>query len=316
MSSREIPLIDIGGLFGKDEKNEEIVIKEIKHACQNYGFFYISNHQIDPNLIKEFRQSSENFFRLPKEIKNLVRRTKANSRGYYDEELTKTLIDWKEVFDYGAQDGSLDNEGLDGFNQWPKEPRDFESLMRKWFDCLIKLSEILLRAIAKSLDWPPDTFDKYFESKHTSLLRLNHYPICPNPDKTMGVHHHTDAGALTVLMQDDGVTSLNVYHDNEWITVPPKAGTFVINIGDMMQVWTNDKYKAALHRVTSNATQERFSYPFFYNPSYATDVNALNTNEKPLYKTINWGFFRTQRAAGDYANYGEEIQISQFRLDK
>lgn len=316
MSLREIPIIDIGGLFGNDVKNEQNVIEQVQYACKNYGFFYISNHHIDQNLIKEFRESIENFFKLPKEIKNLCRRTRTNSRGYYDEELTKTILDWKEVFDIGAQDGSLDKEGLDGYNMWPREPLNFEKVMREWFSEMVKLSDVLLEAIAKSLGWSSDTFEKYYELKHTSLLRLNHYPICPDPDKNMGVHHHTDAGALTILLQDDGVNSLRVYHNNEWISVPPKENTFVINIGDMMQVWTNDKYKAALHQVISNNAQERFSAPFFYNPSYAANIHPLTMNEKPLYKTINWGLYRSERAAGDYANYGEEIQIVQFRLDK
>jgi isopenicillin N synthase-like dioxygenase len=83
-----------------------------------------------------------------------------------------------------------------------------------------------------------------------------------------------------------------------------------------IKVWTNDRYKAPLHRVSANSSNERFSAPFFYNPSYSTDVNALNlsSSQKSVYKTINWGHFRTQRFAGDYANYGEEIQISQFKI--
>lgn len=80
------------------------------------------------------------------------------------------------------------------------------------------------------------------------------------------------------------------------------------------KVWTNDRYKAPLHRVLANSSNERFSAPFFYNPSYSTDVLSLSSSEKPVYKTINWGHFRTQRFAGDFANYGEEIQISQFKI--
>ena len=157
MSFREIPIIDIGGLFGNDVKNEQNVIEQVQYACKNYGFFYISNHHIDQNLIKEFRESVKNFFKLPKEIKNLCRRTRMNSRGYYDEELTKTVLDWKEVFDIGAQDGSLDKKGLDGYNMWPGEPLNFEIVMRKWFSEMVKLSDVLLEAIAKSFGWSSDT---------------------------------------------------------------------------------------------------------------------------------------------------------------
>ena len=85
-----------------------------------------------------------------------------------------------------------------------------------------KLSKLLLKAIAKSLDWNENIFAPHFDSNHTSLRRLNYYPICPNPENNMGVHHHTDAGVLTVLLQDDNVNSLYVYYNNQWISIPPK----------------------------------------------------------------------------------------------
>ena len=312
----EAPLLNIKSLFSEEEGDAEL-IKQIGEACEKWGFFYIYNHHIDSNLLEKFREKSKQFFSMSKEQKKLVKRSRENSRGYFDDELTKTILDWKEGFDYGAQDGSLDNRGMDGYNQWPEEPLEFEKTMREWFAQMLNLSKILLKAIAKSLDWDPNTFMPYFETNHTSMLRLNHYPVCPNPEQNKGVHHHTDAGVLTVLLQDDHVNSLSVFHNNKWILIPPKKDTFVVNIGDMMQIWTNDRYKAALHRVECNKFYERYSAPFFYNPAYSSDVKPLylKENEKPLYKTVNWGYFRSQRYAGDYANYGEEIQISQFRDD-
>ena len=79
---------------------------------------------------------------------------------------------------------------------------------------MVQLSKLLLKAIAKSLNWDSEVFAPHFDSNHTSLLRLNHYPVCPNPEKNMGVHHHTDAGVLTVLLQDDNVNSLQVLYKN------------------------------------------------------------------------------------------------------
>lgn len=308
MSENGIPLIDIENLF------DDSVIEKIHEACKNWGFFYISNHQVSADLIEKFRSISSGFFLLPKEKKKLVERSRENSRGYFDSELTKTKLDWKEGFDYGAQNGSLDSSGLDGFNQWPNEPENFEEIMRQWFSEMEKLSELLMRAIAKSFNWDLDTFKPYFHLNHTSLARINYYPKCPHPDTNKGVHEHTDAGALTVLLQDDNVSSLYVKKENMWMCVPPIKGTFVINIGDMMQIWTNDRFKSPLHRVESNKNFERYSVPFFYNPSYSTDVVALNLDksEQAKYKPVNWGYFRSERYKGDYANYGEEIQITQL----
>ena len=95
--------------------------------------------------------------------------------------------------------------------------------------------------------------------------------------------------------------------------VEPNPDAFVINIGDVVQVWSNDRYPAPLHRVIASAQEERYSAPYFFNPSYAANYAPLSS--PPHYRPINWGEFRAGRAAGDYADHGEEIQISHFRTD-
>ena len=315
MSIAAVPVISIASLLNNNFAKKEETIHGIKKACQNYGFFYISNHGVSLSLMKEFTRLSHLFFQSPcKELQD-IKRNQGNSRGYFNDELTKNQLDWKECFDFGAQDGALDATGRDGFNQWPSEKcLDFETTMRLYFSTMKTLSAVLCSAIATGLDLPADHFKSFFE-KHTSFLRLNYYRKCPTPDDTMAVHHHTDAGALTILLQDENVTSLQVFHNGGWMMIPPRAGTFVINIGDMMQVWTNDVYKAPLHRVLASS-RERHSAPFFYNPSYAVNVQPLveSTEKTVLYRAVNWGNFRAARFAGDYANIGEETQIKHFRI--
>ena len=137
------------------------------------------------------------------------------------------------------------------------------------------------------------------------------------PDADLGVHHHTDAGALTILLQDE-VGGLQVHRSGCWHEIPPVEGGFVINTGDMMQVWSNGRYQAAMHRVLAMEKCDRYSIPFFFNPSAETQVRPLPTvvsDSRPrAYRTINWAEFRGKRTDGDYANYGTEVQISQYRL--
>ena len=137
------------------------------------------------------------------------------------------------------------------------------------------------------------------------------------PVADLGVHHHTDAGALTVLLQDE-VGGLQVFNGGYWHDIPPLPGAFVINTGDMMQVWSNDIYQAAVHRVLAMEKRDRFSIPFFFNPSAETEVSPLPsvvTADRPArYRAIRWSEFRGQRTDGDYADYGPEVQISQFRI--
>jgi isopenicillin N synthase-like dioxygenase len=131
----------------------------------------------------------------------------------------------------------------------------------------------------------------------------------------MALHHHSDSGALTLLLQDD-VGGLQVEHDGEWIDVEPLPGAIVVNTGDMMQVWSNDRYQAALHRVVPRTDTARYSLPYFFNPSYATDYSPLpgsiRLGDAAHYRPINWGDFRQARADGDFADYGAEVQITDF----
>lgn len=317
MSIQSVPTIDISPLLSQYPNDASIqsCIEDIRSACVEWGFFYIKNHGISAELIQSFRSDMDTFFHLPQEGLDAIRRTEKNSRGYFDDELTKNKLDWKRCFDVGAQNGSMDNKGMDGWNQWPSKDHHatFETTIRTYFEEMEKLSAILLRAICRSLDFEPEALQHHFDGNHTSYLRLNYYPKCPDPSSTLAIHHHTDAGALTILYQDDDVISLQVKRDSEWHFIPPRRDTFVINIGDMIQVWSNDKYKAPLHQVQAHSSAERYSAPFFYNPAYASDVAPLvQEGEEPKYRPINWGEFRAKRFAGDYADVGEEVQISHY----
>src|SRR4029079_14106816 len=124
----------------------------------------------------------------------------------------------------------------------------------------------------------------------------------------LGVNHHTDAGALTLLLQDDQ-PGLEVLHRGSWHLVEPRSDALVVNIGDIVQVWSNDRYRAALHRGLAAADAERFSAPFFFHLGYSAAYAALPATgagrHPPNYRPILWQEFRARRAAGDYADHGE-----------
>lgn len=201
------------------------------------------------------------------------------------------------------------------------------------------LAKSLFASILDTLNTDLDT--KTFLSSHcfprdeeTSVCRLNYYPKCPNPSLHLGVGPHSDPGIVTVLLQDDSVSSLQVKRDGVWYDIPPVKGnicpanvtgfkfllphfidSFVINIGDMMQVWSNGKYKGPVHQVLANHESDRFSLPYFLAPAYSCIVEPLDMpGRQKKYKPIHWGYFRKARYEGDYADKGEEIQISHFEL--
>ncbi len=232
----------------------------------------------------------------------------------------------------GFPDDHAVNLSQDGWNQWPRVEgfETFKTLLSEYFEFCGVVALRLLEVLAANLGAPVETMKADFHPEHSSFLRLNYYPV-EDPLTTesglekksadsgnMGVHHHTDAGALTLLSQDS-VGGLEVFHEDVWKPVAPVAGTLVVNIGDIVKVWSNDLYHAAMHRVVASSKQDRYSMPYFFNPVYSATYQPLaeirGRKVKPHYSAINWGHFRHQRQHGNYGDYGDEIQISDFRLD-
>jgi isopenicillin N synthase-like dioxygenase len=305
----EIPIIDI---------QRADTVRQLDAACREWGFFQITNHGVSDDLIAAMHRAMAEFFALPIEAKHAIERTATNAWGFYDRELTKNTRDWKQVFDFGPDE----TEGpLAGHHaQWPAQLPAFGDTMTAFYAECERLGFWLLAQLAAALDVSPDQLRAAFSPRHTSFLRLNYYPTCddPAPASTplggpgmFGINHHTDSGVLTVLLQDDQ-PGLQVYRDNTWTLVEPRRDALVVNIGDIVQVWSNDRYPAALHRVIANRA-ERYSAPFFFNPSPDATYAPL-TREPARYRSIQWGEFRAKRHAGDYADYGEEVQIAHYRV--
>ncbi|KAK9800841.1 hypothetical protein WJX73_007718 [Symbiochloris irregularis] len=133
--------------------------------------------------------------------------------------------------------------------------------------------------------------------------------------RDLGISPHSDAGFLTVLAQGP-TPGLEVWHEGRWHLVRPIPGAFVVNVGDMCEVLTNGRYKAVLHRVLASGPQPRSSVAFFFNPSYESDVAPLQScisPQHPLkYKPVSWGYYRTERFAGDVSDAGKEIQLDDY----
>lgn len=285
-------------------------------ACRDFGFFVLTGHGIDPGLIEASLVLTDRFFDQPLAVKNRLRRSATNCWGFNDAELTKNRRDWKEILDIGpaVHEGPLKGASP----QWPDIP-GFRDTLSRLSDAMHDTALWLVDEIAGSLGASIDLEEAF--GAHSSFLRLNHYPRCPDPAEDtsqlvaptgeLGISHHSDAGAVTVLVQD-GLPGLQVFHDGRWIDVASERGAVVINIGDVVQVWSNDVYRAPLHRVVASSQVPRTSIPYFLNPAYAHTYAPLAG--QPRYRPINWGEFRAQRSAGDYADLGAEIQISDFAI--
>lgn len=306
MRADTIPVIDIAELGGS------ATLAALDSACREWGFFQVARHSIDAATIDVLQQAMRDFFAQPKAAKRALSRNADNPWGFYDRELTKNTRDRKEIYDYGPAGGGAIAP------QWPASVPAFRPAVLAFYAACEVLAFRLLAAISANLGMPADYLARGFRPAHTSFLRLNYYPV-DRAAGGLGVNRHTDAGALTLLTQDDR-PGLEVFRHGAWHLVEPRADALVVNIGDMVQVWSNDRYRAALHRVRASRGAERFSAPFFFNPAYGADYAPLPTTvdraHPPRYRPINWGEFRALRAAGDYADCGEEVQISHYRLEE
>ena len=312
MADLEVPVVD----FACDEV---AIRSQIHSACRRWGFFQVRGHAIEPTLSASMLSAAQRFFAQPSVQKNSIRRSSENPWGFYDSELTKNVKDWKEIVDIGPERGAQQP-------QWPEEPSEFREIMEVYSREAQAVARTLTRILLANLAEPAVTELDGF-SNDSSFLRLNYYPVCANPAPAdlaldepasqraghLGISHHTDAGAVTVLQQF-GPPGLQVMRDGRWHTVDVLEDALVINIGDVAQVWSNDVYPAPLHRVLANSQTERFSAAYFFNPDFDYSYAPLVADAAPAYRAINWGEFRAGRAAGDYADEGEEIQIDHYRL--
>jgi isopenicillin N synthase-like dioxygenase len=313
MSAGALPVIDIRDL------RRAATHRAIDAACAEWGFFQVVGHGIDERTLGALRREMRAFFALPLAAKHAIMRTAENPWGFYDRELTKQTRDWKQIYDYGPADGKAI------VPQLPRELPGFAPAIGRFYAECDALAFELMEVIAANLGMPPGALDACFRPHHTSFLRLNYYPPCPTPARPtdvstaraghLGVNAHTDAGALTLLLQDEQ-PGLEVFHAGEWHLVEPRRDALVVNIGDIVQVWSNDRYTAALHRGLASAHAERFSAPFFFNPAYHTQYaplpSTVDAQHPPRYRPIHWGAFRARRAAGDYADHGEYHSISHY----
>jgi isopenicillin N synthase-like dioxygenase len=313
MSAETLPVIDIRDL------RHAATQRAIDRACREWGFFQVVGHGIDERILAALRREMRSFFYLPLPAKRAIERTAENPWGFYDRELTKHTRDWKQVYDYGPPHGRAI------VPQLPRELPRFGSAIARFYAACDALAFELVEVIAGNLGMPPGALDACFRPHHTSFLRLNYYPPCPAPARTadlepalaghLGVNPHTDSGALTLLLQDERA-GLEVLHAGVWHLVEPRSDALVVNIGDIVQVWSNDRYTAALHRGLASADAERFSAPFFFNPAYSTQYaplpSTVDSRHPPRYRPIHWGEFRARRAAGDYADAGEYHSIDHY----
>lgn len=294
----EIPIVDLSTVSSTSTGSETTT--EIGKACLDFGFFYVVNHGIPDELQVQVLKKLWQFFSLPAEKKEESHR-RDGFRGYFckgeEQSIEYGCTEWKEGM-YYFRDFTNISEGKKetafcGSNPWPKDEYvpDFRAVIQDYFTKTQELASKLLGCIALSLGLERDFFTKEFTDHPFAQLAMFHYPPHPGSKdghEVWGVGRHTDYGTLTILLQDD-VGGLQVEtRDGSWIDVPPVPGSFVINLGDMMEIWTSGALRAGPHRAKVSATRHRLSVAMFYDPGFDCVISPipLEKTQIPSEKTV------------------------------
>lgn len=324
-----IPIVDISGFLAGDPAAKASCAAQVDDAFSNQGFLQITGHNVSPAIQSAFLGAIAAFFSLPlSEKEKLSQEFSPCHRGYerlggqkLDELDADATPDQKEGFSIRPE-RPAGSAFLAGPNQWPDEALvpGFRAAYENYFNAVHSLSKSVFRLVSLALNLPEDYLDAFAaDPDGVCLCRAHRYP--PSRCKTAqtrGVGAHTDFGALTLLLQD-GVGGLEVLHrpTATWHAVDPVAGAYVVNAGDLLQRWTNDRYRSTMHRVLSPRSSEsedrdRYSCAFFNDGALGQVVEALPgcvpEGEAPRYAPVRVVDHLVARYQQSYGAAGTTIE--------
>lgn len=304
-TSDAIPVLDFSPMLSGRVEDRRRLADELRTACTEVGFFYLKNHGFPKAVIRRAHEAMQRFFALPLPEKMKIHyMSTPNHRGYVapgdikaDHELRGG--DMHEAVELAQDLPQDDPDYLRGIkfygpNAWPAIPEDFRWALGTYFDTQLEFGEKMLRAFALALDLPEDYFTSIY-TKPMSRLRACYYPPqAPDWDvRKIGIGAHKDYEIFTTVWQSQHAGLQVKAAAGEWIEVTPIEDTFVINIGNLMQRWTNDKFLSRPHRVVNLTREHRYSLVQFFGVNYDAVMDAFPTckseDEPARYPAISCG---------------------------
>jgi len=318
--SASVPVIDISRAFSPSHSERQALAREIDEACVSIGFLVVAGHGVSNQIVEDAKRAANAFFGLPlAEKQSCTTLGKGAKRGYRDIGASVLAYsrgeegapDHRELFSIGrfdidpADDYYTRPEGRLAIvpNIWPPAVAGFETTMRRYFDAMDTLSLTLMRQFALALSLDEHWFDDKVD-KHISTLQLSNYPDQKTPPQPgqLRASAHSDWGSLTILKTEDRPGGLEVAADGDrWRPVPFVPDTFIVNIGDLMARWTDDRWVSTLHRVVNPPKDKahdsrRLSLVFFHQPNYDAVIQQIRPG-KPKYEPITSGDYLRMRIA-------------------
>ncbi|KAJ4824188.1 hypothetical protein Tsubulata_011925 [Turnera subulata] len=315
MADSSIPTVDLSPFFGgNDEDGKREAIKVIGEACSEYGFFQIVNHGVPLDLLTKAFEVSKTFFEYPDEEK---RKSSANPEaplptGYSRQ--PEHSADKNEYF--------LMFPPSSHFNVYPPNPPQFREVLAEAFSYLRKTGLIIESILNECLGLPPNFLQEFNHDRGCDLMvALRYFPATETENN--GLTEHEDGNCITFVLQDDA-GGLEVRKDGEWIPAAPSKGTIVVNVGDVIQVLSNNKFKSATHRVVRPKDKSRYSFAFFHNlhgdkwveplPQFTTEVGEAPKYRGFVYK--EYQALRMRNKTHPPSRPEDVIQITHYAINK
>jgi isopenicillin N synthase-like dioxygenase len=314
-----VPVVDISGFTWGAPDDRAAVVQTVARACERSGFLVLVGHSVDPGVVEAMRRETLAFFALPDEEKLAMVPGPGQPNGYRPLQSsslaaslgTDTPPDLCEFFSMvrpggGPGAGTRSGAGADP-NRWPPAPPGFAEAWTAYYHELEQLAGVVMRIFALALDLEEDWFVDKIDD-HCSALFANHYPgqdTDPLPGQ-LRLGEHTDFGSVTLLQQDDAPGGIEVRDPaGSWRPVPHIPGAFVVNLGDLMARWTNDRWVSTLHRVVNPPAERRgearLSIPFFHQPNADALIECIPTcateENPPRYAPVRSGEWRDAKVA-------------------
>ncbi|XP_062005302.1 protein SRG1-like [Rosa rugosa] len=282
--SSEIPIIDVSLLSKGD--NEEL--RKFDLACKEWGFFVMINHGVETEVMQGMKDAADKFFELPIEEKNFIAVPSAQRQGYgFNQAISEEqILDWSDRILLGLYPYRHRKPEV-----WPPTP--FKEAIEIYGSEVRHVAEELLRSLSLIMGMEKDVL-LGLHQELAQYLSVAYYPSCSMPDKVLGLAPHSDKASITILMQDASLTGLQLKHEEKWVPVKPIPNSFVVNVGDTIEIWSNGRYKSIEHRVVTNESKARLSYASFFAPHEDAEIEpfdqmVLNSPESiQIYKKVRY----------------------------
>lgn len=295
----DLPVIDLSILEGPDRLQ---VVSAIGRACQETGIFQVTNHGVEESLISEMLRVASEFFELPVEEMNKFiseDMMKAVRYGTSFNHLKDRVFCWRDFLKHYCH--PLDKM----LPLWPSNPSDYRSVVSAYSKEVRRLGLRIMSAVVESLGLPHNKYvvENGFSDDSSQVMVLNYYPACPEPELTLGIPPHTDYGCITLLSQDS-VGGFQLRHDGQWKAVRPLSNSFIVNIGDHIEILSNGRYRSVVHRAVVNSEKSRISVATLMSLPLEAKIGPapelIDEHHAALYRETDFAEFMSLLTSKEY----------------